>query len=65
MHPIFSIGDGRRRQCAMREDGVWFERSRVEFRGRRAHWSKWVQIPRRPDHAWYNPAAGRARLPKD
>ncbi|AAY87924.1 gp55 [Burkholderia phage BcepB1A] len=44
---------------------MWFERTRVEFRGRRAHWSKWVQIPRRPDHAWYNPAAGRARLPKD
>lgn len=65
---IFSIGDGSYRQVALRADGVWF----VRFR--RLHpklgikvWGKWERLTpnRRPDYAWYNPGAGRAKLPKE
>lgn len=65
MSQIFNIGDGKRRQCAMREDFVWFERTRVL--APLPHWSAWSRTPggHRPAHSWYDPTQGAARLPKD
>lgn len=62
---IFSIGSGRYMQAARRADGKWFVRFR-RMRGPYVVWGKWEHAApnRRPDHAWYNPNAGRARLPK-
>ncbi len=66
MTPIYAIGNLGFKQCAMRADGRWFERHRVVRMGRRS-WSRWEPIigGERPAHAWYDPAAGFARLPKD
>jgi hypothetical protein len=64
--PIFRIGTAGAHQCAKRvSDEVWFERRRLM--GRYHGWSRWVKTlgGRRPDHAWYDPTAGMARLPKD
>lgn len=62
--PIYSIGNGKRTQVAMRDDGVWFERFHRE---NKPGWGKWHRTPddKRPMHAWYNPSAGKAKLPKD
>ncbi len=59
---IYSIGTRGLREAAMREDGVWFERLK---RYGRPGWHAWQRIAGRPDAAWYNPARGRAHLPKD
>jgi hypothetical protein len=59
---IFSIGSGKISQCTQGEGGVWYRRDRV---GRyRTVWCAWYEIAGRPEGAWYNPAAGRARVPK-
>jgi hypothetical protein len=60
--PIYSIGTAGARECSMREDGAWFERTR---RVGRPGWHAWTSIVGRPAHCWYNPARGRAHLPKD
>jgi len=61
MKPIFSIGSGKISQCAQDDAGRWFRRDRVgRYRGQ---WGAWYEIAARPDHAWYTPNAGRARLP--
>lgn len=62
--PIFAIGNRGVHQCSMREDGVWFERFRREMG---PGWTAWKRTlgSVRPAFAWYNPAAGRAVLPKD
>lgn len=61
--PIFNMGSPVQRQCAQRADGVWFIRCR---RVNRPGWSKWMQsdYSQRPIAAWYDPRAGKARLPK-
>lgn len=60
---IFTIGQGKRYQFAMREDGVWFKRSKDH----RNMWGKWLPTgsKNRPDAIWYHPGAGRANLPKE
>lgn len=64
MNKIFAIGNLGKRQCAMRADGVWFERSRREGL---PGWSKWQRCAggKRPEFAWYYPRYGNAKLPKD
>jgi hypothetical protein len=61
---IYAIGTLGKRQCAMRADGVWFERSRRE---NAPGWTRWARTVggKRPDHAWYYPPYGNAKLPKD
>lgn len=60
--PIFSIGSGILSQCTQDEDGQWWRRDRV---GRyRANWGAWYEIDARPESAWYNPEAGKARIVK-
>jgi hypothetical protein len=60
--PIYRIGDGRRKQCAMREDGVWFVRGK---RINKPGWTRWAYHGMvRPLGAWYDPLSGKARLPK-
>jgi hypothetical protein len=63
MNKIFAVGNLGKRQVAMRDDGQWFERFRREapLHG----WGAWHKISRRPDHAYYDPRAGLARLPKE
>jgi hypothetical protein len=63
MSQIFRIGSGGRRQCSMRHDGVWFERFK---RANGPGWTGWVMTAggKRPEHAWYDPTAGKARLPE-
>ncbi len=63
--PIFSVGAGGK-QAAQREDGQWFYRLRrvASLRGSMG-WSRWLPCDGRPECAWYDPQAGRARLPKD
>ena len=58
--PIFCVGNFGKKQAAQRADGQWFYRSRERF-----GFGRWLPCEGRPDNAWYNPAAGRARLPQD
>ncbi len=61
MDKIFSIGSGKRSQCAQDASGQWWQRDRVgKYHG---VWGAWHEVAKRPEHAWYNPAAGNARLP--
>jgi hypothetical protein len=63
MTKIYQIGNLRRRQCAQRDDGQWFEReSRRTPWGVR--WTSWYPVHQRPMHSWYDPTAGEARLPR-
>lgn len=60
MSAIYTIGDGTRTQIAMRDDGVWFQRSKW-----RGVWGKWSQCAKRPYEfsAYLAKRAGQARLP--
>lgn len=51
MAKIFSAGMGQRRQAAMREDGQWFERTRLPSR----HWGPWEPVREKPSNIWFNP----------
>lgn len=58
---IYTVGDGRRHQWAMREDGTWFVRTRW-----RGHWSKWRDVgTKRPFEfgMYLVPNLGKAHLP--
>lgn len=61
--PIYTVGDGKRTQIAMRDDGVWFIRTweRGQF------WTAWKRCAKRPYEftAYIDNRAGNARLPKD
>lgn len=58
--PIFSIGSGKLSQCTQDATGKWWRRDRVgRYRG---GWCAWYEIAARPESAWYNPEAGRARI---
>jgi len=62
MTGIYRIGTRGRSQAAVTQDGRWFTRELLTTPwGKR--WTPWRAVPRRPDHAWYDPAAGQARLP--
>lgn len=61
--PIFAVGTVGAKQAAQRADGQWFYRVRTLGGTRR--FGRWLPCGGRPDHAWYNPSAGRARLPND
>lgn len=57
--PIYTVGDGKRNQWAMRDDGVWFVRSKW-----RRGWSKWRDIgTRRPFEFGMYPTGHKAHLP--
>lgn len=58
---IYTVGNGKRTQCAMRVDGVWFMRTRW-----RNGWSKWREHgTRRPFEfgMYLAPRMGKAVLP--
>lgn len=58
---VYTVGDGKRTQCAQREDGVWFIRR--SFKGQ---WGKWDECGRRRPFEtgmYLAPRAGKARLP--
>lgn len=57
---IFAVGTAGTKQAAQRADGQWFYRVRTS-----AQWGRWLPCEGRPDHAWYDPRAGRARLPEN
>jgi hypothetical protein len=61
LSPIYRVGDGRRKQAAMRVDGAWFVRCK---RINKPGWTRWAQVPARPLGAWFDPLSGKARLPK-
>jgi len=63
--PIFSVGNAGKKQAAQRDDGQWFYRTKGFGSGRGFHWGRWLPCDSRPDGAWYNPNAGRARLPQE
>lgn len=58
--PIFNMGNAGRKQCAQRDDGVWFIRHR---RMNGPGWTRWKLAPftSRPEYAWYD--GQHARLP--
>lgn len=56
--PIFAVGTAGTKHAAQRADGQWFYRVKEKV------WGRWLPCEGRPDHAWYNPSAGRARLPE-
>jgi len=58
---IYTIGQGKRFQYAQDEEGFWFIRERTQY-----GWGKWRTLgtKNRPDNIWYNPNAGKAKLPK-
>lgn len=58
--PIYTIGDGTRTQMALRDDGVWF--MRTKWRGL---WQRWEPQVRRPYAigAYIDRKAGNAVLP--
>lgn len=61
MSTIYTIGNGKRTQFAMRADGVWFVRTRW-----RDQWSKWRENgTRRPFEfgMYIAPHCGCAKLP--
>lgn len=59
---IYECGDHTyRKHFSRRADGQWFYR----VTDARMHFGRWLKCLARPDHAWYNPQAGRARLPLD
>jgi len=57
--PIFAVGSAGGKQAAQREDGQWFYRRRNQF-----GWGRWLECDGRPNGSWYNPQAGKARLPQ-
>jgi len=59
--PIFNLGNPVSKQCAMRDDGVWFIRRK---RHNAPGWSGWELAPfnSRPEYAWYS--GQHARLPQ-
>lgn len=60
---IYQCGDATyTKQFARRADGQWFYRI-IDHAARRR--CRWIPCTGRPDYAWYNPRAGRARLPID
>lgn len=61
---IYRIGTRGRYQAARRSDGRWFTRERFTTPWG-PKWSRWYPTTCRPEHAWYDPQAGRARLPKE
>lgn len=60
--PIFNMGDPVRRQCALREDGIWFIRVK---RDNKPGYSAWKIAPfnARPIQTWYS--GKTARLPHE
>lgn len=61
MTTIYTIGNGKRTQCAMRDDGVWFVRSKW-----RDVWGAWREHGRKKPYEfgmYIAPRAGSARLP--
>lgn len=62
MSTIYTVGDGKRTQCAQRQaDGVWFIRRKW-----RGQWGKWTEVGRqRPfEFGMYKaPRCGNAVLP--
>ncbi|WP_159711569.1 hypothetical protein [Geminicoccus flavidas] len=56
---IFAVGTAGAKQAAQRADGQWF------YRVKQKVWRRWLPCEGRPDHAWYDPRAGRARLPEN
>jgi hypothetical protein len=64
MSGIYRVGTRSRFQAARREDGTWFERERFTTPWGKK-WGTWYRVSKRPDHAWFDPAAGQARLPKE
>lgn len=50
MAKIFSVGMGQRRQAAMREDGQWFERTRLPSK----RWGPWEAVREKPANTWFN-----------
>ena len=59
--PVFNLGDPVRKQCARRDDGVWFiRRKRDDAPG----YGRWKLAPfiERPSWAWYD--GQKARLPE-
>jgi len=59
---IYRIGALGRSQAAKRRDGQWFVRDWLRSPWG-LKWSRWQRVANRPAHAWYDPAAGEARLP--
>lgn len=58
---IYTVGDGTRTQIAMRQDGVWFIRSKW-----RGVWGKWKDVgTKRPflTGMYLAPRCGKAKLP--
>lgn len=60
---IFQVDGGHyRTQYSQRDsDGQWFYRTTNE----RGFYGRWIPCARKPDSAWYNPDAGKARLPRE
>jgi hypothetical protein len=58
---IYTVGDGKRTQCARREDGVWFVRSKWH-----GLWGAWREHGSKCPYEfgkYLAPHAGKARLP--
>lgn len=61
MSTVYTIGNGKRHQCAMRADGVWFVRSMW-----RGEWGKWQEHGRTKPYEfgmYIAPRMGAAKLP--
>lgn len=59
MSHIFAIGNTNRKQASRRSDGQWFYRARYP----NGYWGRWTKCNDRPEHAWYDPLLGSAKLP--
>lgn len=61
MPAIFEVGAGGKKQVSQSAAGQWHIRVRDE----QGHWGRWLPCEpnRRPRWAWYNPRAGKSRLP--
>lgn len=60
--PIYTTGNGRNRQYARREDGVWFNR---DFRPEIPGWGKWLISANQHPIGLYKAARfGNAKLPE-
>jgi len=59
--PIFRIGTAGNKQATVTVDGQWYYRVAAPDTHR---WGPWIRCDSgRPEHAWYDPQAGHARLP--
>lgn len=59
--PVFNMGTPARKQCAQRDDGVWFVRHRRPDAPGFTAW-KLAPFTQRPPYSWYD--GHHARLPK-